>query len=83
MQYERPSFWFPVKIYGWGWGLPVRWQGWLVVLGYFAAFYLGLQYFREQRDLRGLIAYVFVLTALLIVIVIAKGERPVRWRWGK
>ncbi len=27
---DRPAFWFPVKRYGWGWGLPVRWQGWVV-----------------------------------------------------
>jgi hypothetical protein len=23
-------YWFPAKRYGWGWGLPVTWQGWLV-----------------------------------------------------
>jgi hypothetical protein len=83
MRHEHPSYWFPVKTYGWGWGLPVRWQGWVVVLGYFALFFLGLRYFRGQRDVRGLIAYVLVLTVLLIVVVIAKGERPARWRWGK
>jgi hypothetical protein len=21
------DFWFPAKRYGWGWGLPVKWQG--------------------------------------------------------
>ena len=29
--------WFPTKTYGWGWGLPRRWQGWVVVVAFFAA----------------------------------------------
>jgi len=82
MHDERPGLWFPAKTRGWGWGLPVRWQGWLVLLAYFASSYLGLQYFREQRDVRGLLLYVGALTALLLVVVVAKGERP-GWRWGK
>jgi hypothetical protein len=24
-------YWFPAKRYGWGWGLPVTWQGWAVL----------------------------------------------------
>lgn len=31
------GYWFPAKRYGWGWGFPIAWQGWLV----FGAF-LGL-----------------------------------------
>ncbi len=33
MQTER-KYWFPAKRYGWGWGFPSTWQGWVV----FAAF---------------------------------------------
>ena len=33
MQTE-PTYWFPAKRYGWGWGFPSSWQGWVV----FAAF---------------------------------------------
>ena len=29
------SIWFPAKRYGWGWGLPLTWQGWMVVVLYF------------------------------------------------
>ena len=31
---SKPPFWFPAKRYGWGWGVPVRWQGWVVAVGY-------------------------------------------------
>ena len=32
-------YWFPAKRYGWGWGLPSVWQGW-VVMGIFAVLLL-------------------------------------------
>jgi hypothetical protein len=25
------QIWFPAKRYGWGWGLPCCWQGWVVL----------------------------------------------------
>ena len=28
---ERPKYWFAAKRYGWGWGLPLCWQGWVVM----------------------------------------------------
>jgi hypothetical protein len=33
MQTER-KYWFPAKRYGWGWGIPCTWQGWLVMAGF-------------------------------------------------
>lgn len=31
---DEPTFWFRAKRYGWGWGLPVRWQAWVVLIAY-------------------------------------------------
>lgn len=28
---QQASYWFPAKRYGWGWGLPSSWQGWVVL----------------------------------------------------
>jgi hypothetical protein len=80
---DKPTFWFPVKRYGWGWGLPVRWQGWVVFIAYLALLYGGIAYFKPQRDVVGLSVYILALTAGLVVVVALKGERPVGWRWGK
>ena len=80
---DQPTFWFPVKRYGWGWGLPVRGQGWLVLATYFGLHYLGIQYFKAQRDVRGLLIYLVGVTVVLIAIIVMKGERPAGWRWGK
>ena len=83
MSERQPSFWFPVKRIGWGWGPPVRWQGWAVLLGYFALILSGIEFFRPQRALGGLLMYFACVTALLIVVIAWKGERPLRWRSGR
>lgn len=80
---DQRTFWFPAKRYGLGWGLPVRWQGWMVFVGYLALLYAGISYFRPRQAPAGFLLYAAVLTAMLIVIVALKGERPVRWRWGR
>jgi drug/metabolite transporter (DMT)-like permease len=78
----QPDFWFPVKRYGWGWGTPVRWQGWLVLAAYAALLIAAVSYFKAQRDVLGLATSALVLTGVLVVIIAVKGERPLRWRWG-
>ena len=80
---DQPTFWFAAKRYGWGWGLPVRWQGWLVLVVYVTLLLGGAYYFKSRRVLPSLLAYVLVLTAALVVLVALKGERPLRWRSGK
>jgi len=77
---DDTTFWFPAKRYGWGWGLPVKWQGWVVVASYFALMYAGIHYFKAQDNVAGLLAYLAILTVVLIAIVVAKGERPTAWR---
>ena len=81
--HPKPMFWFPVKRYGWGWGLPVSWQGWVVFASYLALLFGGIYYFLPQRNALGLFGYISGLTAILVVIVAVKGERPVAWRWGR
>jgi hypothetical protein len=75
------AFWFPAKRYGWGWGLPVRWQGWVVFGTYLTLICAGKLLFRLKDG--NLVVYLVVLTALLIVVVAVKGEKPLAWRWGR
>jgi hypothetical protein len=79
---DKPSYWFPVKRYGWGWGAPVRWQGWAVLAVYVAALYAGFHYLKPANSLRGFIEVGLLPTVILAIVVVAKGQRPVRWRWG-
>ena len=79
---DEPKYWFPAKRYGWGWSFPQRWQGWAVVAGYVAFIGAGAVVISPSRQPGLFLAYLVVLTAVLIAICWAKGEPP-RWRWGK
>jgi hypothetical protein len=82
MANEQPPFWFAAKRYGLGWGLPVCWQGWVVLGGYFVLLFVGIYYLGGRGNAPVLIVYLALLTVGLVVTIAAKGERPVRWRWG-
>jgi hypothetical protein len=73
-------YWFPAKRYGWGWGPPTAWQGWVILLVWLAAMAAG-SLFLMPRHLVGFLVFVLVMTILLLVICYAKGEPPA-WRWG-
>ena len=81
MPSAKPDYWFAVKRYGWGWGMPVRWQGWLVLVAYLGLVYVGIYSFVPSRSGYALAIYLLALTILLGGLVAWKGERPVRWRW--
>jgi hypothetical protein len=83
MSEEQTDYWFPTKTYGFGWGLPVRWQGWAVLIAYFALLVVGIRYFGTGGHAVGLSLYVLLLTGGLVGICIWKGERPLGWRWGR
>lgn len=78
------GYWFKPKLYGWGW-MPVRWQGWAVVVAYIVAVLFFALTIDEQSPPRE-IAFTFILplillTATFITIAFKTGERP-HWMWG-
>ena len=74
-------YWFPAKRYGWGWGLPSVWQGWVVLITYFALVLAGIPFIQVSEGTVLYVAYVSVLTVALVVVCWLTGEPP-RWRWG-
>jgi drug/metabolite transporter (DMT)-like permease len=77
-----PNYWFPAKRYGWGWGPPRTWQGWVVMALFFLLLAVGLFIFLPAGREVDFLLYTVVLVVLLIAVCYAKGEPP-RWRWGK
>lgn len=73
-------YWFAAKTYGWGWGLPLVWQGWVVLFGYIALLVAGGVLLAPLRPLL-FVLYSSVLSALLVAICWRTGEPPA-WRWG-
>jgi hypothetical protein len=80
MQNER-KYWFPAKRYGYGWGIPSSWQGWIVLAVFVALLVVGSFLFPPHAKLGAYLAYVAVLCVLLVGACWLKGE-PLRWRWG-
>ena len=74
-------YWFPAKRYGWGWGLPLRWEGWAVLAAYIALIIGNTLLFPPRKALSAYVAGVLGLSVLLAAVCWLKGEPP-RWRWG-
>lgn len=80
MSDEGRRYWFPAKRYGWGWGPPSTWEGWVVLIAWVAAVSAGAVFSRSHPALYVLFAVGMVV--ILLAICFAKGEPP-RWRWGE
>ena len=78
---SEARYWFPAKRYGWGWGLPIRWQGWLVLAAFIVLVVVGVIAF-PPRASPVFYVYIAVLVVLLSGVCWLTGEPP-RWRWGE
>jgi hypothetical protein len=78
---SRRKYWFPAKRYGWGWGLPGTWQGWLVFISYVALVIASIAAFPPTVAPAAFILCNCVLAAAFVAICWLTGEPP-RWRWG-
>lgn len=76
---DRP-IWFAPKRYGYGSGLPVAWQGWVVMAIYFAVVLGGAYLFAKQPLI--LLSIIFPATILFLVIALKTTKGGLRWRWG-
>lgn len=77
---EDKKYWFPAKRYGWGWGLPATWQGWLVLGSYLAALVIISFACLSARETL-FFSLVAIFSGLLIAICCWKGGPP-KWRWN-
>jgi len=73
--------WFAPKRYGIGSGLPISWQGWVVLLAYLAL--LGLASFLIPISWVGYACAVVMLTTVLTLICMKTTRGGWHWRWGK
>jgi hypothetical protein len=78
--YTMPTtkYWFPAKRFGWGWGFPVTWQGWVVLIVYLALVVAGIPVVKVPKGEIAYLGYVALLTIVLIAICWMTGEPPSR-----
>lgn len=75
------KYWFAAKTYGWGWGLPLTWQGWVVFIAFFVLLIGGAVVILPRYGVPIFNAYVALLVVALVLVCWRTGEPP-RWRWG-
>lgn len=78
---EVKRYWFPARKYGWGWGMPTSWHGWLVMAVYAAILFGGGFVLNPDTSPLAFMAMTFVATVILVIVMYRTGEPP-RWRWG-
>ena len=78
---NKPKYWFPAKRYGWGWGPPSVWQGWVVIAVFAALVLVGAITVLSTYGSLIFIAYTVLLCLGLVAVCWLKGE-PHRWRWS-
>jgi hypothetical protein len=76
------TYWFPAKRYGWGWGKPTTWQGWVVVACYAAAIAVIYRLYPPDTGVFRFFVLVVIASLVLTAICWLTGEPP-RWRWGE
>ena len=79
---EPPRYWFPAKTFGWGWGLPSTWEGWLILTLALLLYALVAILFLPSAQPVAFVASVLAISTALLLICWIKGE-PLKWRWGK
>jgi hypothetical protein len=82
MKTNEKHIWFPAKKYGWGWGPPCAWQGWVAIAVFAILIGTAGVLLLPGKHFGLWIAAIIVLVAALIITCLVKGERP-HWRWGK
>jgi hypothetical protein len=72
--------WFAPKRYGYGGGVPVAWQGWVITLAYLVTVVGATQLLiRSPWAMGSLIA---TATAVFLIVVVKNTRGGRRWRWG-
>lgn len=76
--------WFRTRRYGYGAGLPIRWQGWALLVFYLLAL-AGIGMLSEAHNAPARItafALFLVITVLFIIVLQRRTEGEWKWRWG-
>ncbi|WP_296282918.1 hypothetical protein [Pseudoxanthomonas sp.] len=77
---QKDDYWFRAKRSGWGWALPIRWQGRLVYGVSLALLVSVFLLFPPDRHVVAFMIGTWAVLLALIAICWLKGEPP---RWGK
>jgi len=78
MSLPKNKAWFPLKTYGYGWGFPKKWQGWVILFLYLLTIGIGVIWLSSKHTWL-FVLFSFIATVILMAILFWKGESP-KWR---
>lgn len=81
---DRRTAWFRAKQYGYGAGLPIAWQGWVLLAAYVGVIAGAFWLFKEGGDIPRFSATALFVIANIVVMITAARRTPGgwKWRWG-
>ena len=84
MHMKQP--WFGKRRYGYGWGMPQTWQGWLTLIIWFILVLASTKMLPKDRDTHinkalPWFGVMFVLVTILGLICYKTSGKP-EWHWG-
>ena len=74
--------WFAPKSHGYGAGLPIAWQGWLLSIGFLLIATVG-GLILAPRSIVAFLALILPLTVAFVWIARQTTRGGWRWRWGE
>jgi hypothetical protein len=75
---QGKKYWFRAKTHGWGWGMPLTWQGWLVYGLAFPLLVALFFIFPPKTHAAYFMASSWTIALLLVAVCWIKGEPPRR-----
>lgn len=80
-KFFEPGDWFSAKTHGYGAGLPIAWQGWVLLASYLGVM-LGFGLLAESGTFANIaIAVAGIIVATGLFVLIAKHRTRGGWRW--
>lgn len=82
------KYWFKPKNYGWGFGWPITWQGWLsllVLLLFIGIFAFVDGIFFSDGSIKSALRFIMdivIITTLYCLVFRNRVEGGLKWRWG-
>lgn len=73
--------WFRPKMFGFGAGLPIAWQGWMM-LAFHVALIAGLAFLLRDHE-AAMVAAIFAAAVVPLPIYVARTKGGWRWRRGE
>ncbi len=80
-KFFEDGYWFAAKKFGYGAGLPIAWQGWVLLGGYIVMMAILAATFEHASEAVSIVLVASMVLLTIGLIVLAKRRTEGGWRW--